>query len=155
MGKKITKDDLPELSEPAYAVPSQGIKADPAFDQLVAMIEELSRTVDDLRDGFIELEGRVNELYLDKNTDEQLNAPPADKPLWSEPLEVPVPANSIRVVKNPVTFHFNLERLYSNGSWQSYLPEKSFRSIDEAREFFGHHKEALRSNPSALGNLGD
>ena len=104
MGKKITKEDLLELSE-ASVVGGTHVTPNPETEKLLNMIEQLTSTVDDLREGFIELEARVNELYL--NESEQVvskivqgNAVPT-KPL-----------HSVRVVKNPATFLFVLERLF-------------------------------------------
>lgn len=71
-----------------------------------------------------------------------------------EVLEI-VPTGKIRVVQNPISFRFELEQQFSDGSHKPYAVGKDFIGVQDAKDWFILHKQNLRTNPADLGNIND
>lgn len=67
----------------------------------------------------------------------------------------PVPTGNIRVVQDPISFKFVLQQRMSDDSFRPYAPDKEFKGVQDAKDWFTLHKQNLKTNPSDLGNIND
>lgn len=143
MAKKHTPDSVEIVESSPATEPSPVYITKQEFEgKITCLTQKFLEHLDGIEERLLKLENPVIEFV--------------PTPLNSLGLSaLPSPTGKISVKKNPVTLHYALQQEYSDGTVLPFVPEKEFKSIDEARNYFEYYKKALKENPAALGNLND